>query len=112
VPAHPDIRERYLAVDVLVTDYSSAMFDFAVTGRPVLLFTYDLADYRDRLRVFYLDLDAVTAAHADRLARFRRTFDPYDDEHATDRVLDLFFPTRAAAPAASASTDGGGRRAR
>ena len=133
VSAYPDIRELYLAADVLVTDYSSAMFDFAVTSRPILLFTYDLADYRDRLRGFYLDLeeiapgpllatsdqvltalrdlDAVVEAHADRYARFRQTFDPHDDGHATDRVLDLFFPTRAAAPAASASTHGGGHRA-
>src|SRR5207253_3081410 len=59
VSAHPDIRELYLAADVLVTDYSSAMFDFAVTGRPILLFTYDLADYRDRLRGFYFDLEEI-----------------------------------------------------
>jgi CDP-glycerol glycerophosphotransferase (TagB/SpsB family) len=134
VSTHPDIRELYLAADVLVTDYSSAMFDFAVTGKPILLFTYDLADYRDRLRGFYLDLEeiapgpllatsdevldaigdlsAVRTAHAERYARFRQTFDPYDDGHATDRVLDLFFPTHRGAPTASATTDGGGSRAR
>ena len=43
---------------MLVTDYSSAMFDFAVTGRPMLFFTYDLADYRDSLRGFYFDFEA------------------------------------------------------
>ena len=46
----------YLAADVLVTDYSSAMFDVAVTGKPVLLWCYDLAHYRDGLRGFTLDL--------------------------------------------------------
>ena len=35
VSLHPDVSELYLAADVLVTDYSSTMFDFAVTGRPV-----------------------------------------------------------------------------
>jgi CDP-glycerol glycerophosphotransferase len=34
------------------------MFDFAVTGRPMLFFTYDLERYRDRLRGFYLDFEA------------------------------------------------------
>src|SRR6185312_833190 len=38
----PDIRDLYLAADVLVTDYSSAMFDFAVTGKPMVFYTYDL----------------------------------------------------------------------
>ena len=42
VSDHPDIRELYLAADVLITDYSSAMFDFAVTGKPIVLYTYDL----------------------------------------------------------------------
>jgi CDP-glycerol glycerophosphotransferase (TagB/SpsB family) len=133
VSLHPDIAELYLAADVLVTDYSSAMFDFAVTGRPILLFTYDLADYRDRLRGFYLDLeeiapgpllatsdevltalrdlDAVRSAHAGRYAEFRRTFNPNDDGHAGERVLERFFPIPAAATAPGTIPHGGGRHA-
>jgi len=35
--------------DALITDYSSVMFDYAQTGRRIILFTYDLEDYiRDR----------------------------------------------------------------
>ena len=58
VTAYPDIAELFLVSDVLVTDYSSAMFDYAVTGRPILFFTYDLAEYRDSLRGFYFDFEA------------------------------------------------------
>src|ERR1700749_1601985 len=58
VPAYPDITELYLASDVLVTDYSSAMFDYAVTGRPIVFFVYALAEYRDTLRGFYFDFEA------------------------------------------------------
>jgi CDP-glycerol glycerophosphotransferase len=47
VSDYPDIADLYLATDVLVTDYSSAMFDFAVTGKPMVFFTYDLERYRD-----------------------------------------------------------------
>ena len=32
VTGYPDISELFLISDVLITDYSSAMFDFAVTG--------------------------------------------------------------------------------
>ena len=34
VTTYPDIADLLLVTDVLVTDYSSVMFDFAVTGRP------------------------------------------------------------------------------
>ncbi|MBM7807729.1 CDP-glycerol glycerophosphotransferase [Geodermatophilus bullaregiensis] len=129
VSAYPDIRDLYLAADLLVTDYSSTMFDFAITGKPILLFTYDLAEYRDRLRGFYFDLeevapgpllatsrelvdavadlDRVTAAHAERYARFRETFTALEDGHATERVLDLFFPP-GGSPAGAAPTTRGG----
>src|SRR3954451_6565482 len=114
VSAYPDVCELYLAADVLVTDYSSAMFDFAVTGKPMLFFTYDLEHYRDDLRGFYFDLaevapgplvrtseelieaiadrDVAASELADRYARFRDTFCSLEDGHATDRVLDLLFP--------------------
>jgi CDP-glycerol glycerophosphotransferase len=58
VTIYPDMADLLLIADVLITDYSSAMFDFAVTGRPMLFFTYDLERYRDRLRGFYLDFEA------------------------------------------------------
>jgi CDP-glycerol glycerophosphotransferase len=130
VSAEPDPAGLYLAADVLVTDYSSVMFDFAVTGKPVLLFTYDLDHYRDDLRGFYVDLeevapgpllstsaelvdaladlDAATAPHAERYAEFRQTFCHLEDGHATERVLDLLFPPATA----GATTRGGDDRAR
>lgn len=110
VSDYPDIRDLYLAADVLITDYSSAMFDFAVTGKPIIFFTYDLTEYRDGARGFYFDLeaeapgplcratadvvavledlDAVHASHADRYGRFRERFCPLDDGGAAARVVD------------------------
>lgn len=109
---HPDISDLYLAADVMVTDYSSTQFDFAVLGRPIIYFPYDLAHYSANLRGFYLDydqqhlpgpmvmtseevldaladLDAVTERYAEPLAEFRRTFCSLEDGSATERVLDL-----------------------
>lgn len=116
VCGHADIRDLYLAADAMVTDYSSTMFDFAITGKPLLFYTYDLEDYRDRLRGFYFDLedvapgplvrtsaelvealgdlDAVRATYSDRYAAFRQTFSCLEDGSATDRVLDLLFRSR------------------
>ncbi|MFL5844410.1 MAG: CDP-glycerol glycerophosphotransferase family protein [Solirubrobacteraceae bacterium] len=55
VTSYPDATELLLAADVLVTDYSALLFDFALTGRPMILFAYDLETYRDEVRGFYLD---------------------------------------------------------
>lgn len=55
VSDYRDVRDLYLAADLLVADCSSTMFDRAVTGRPILLFTYDLDHYRDELRGCYVD---------------------------------------------------------
>ncbi|MFI6293270.1 CDP-glycerol glycerophosphotransferase family protein [Nonomuraea sp. NPDC050790] len=113
VSAYPDIQELFLVADVLVTDYSSAMFDFAVTGRPMLFHTYDLEHYRDTLRGFYFDfeaeapgpllretgeviaavadLDEVKEKYAGLYADFARTFCPLDDGHAAARVVGRVF---------------------
>ncbi len=112
VSFHPDVAELYLAADVMVTDYSSTMFDFAVTGKPMAFFAYDLDDYRDRERGFYFDflpeapgpvvtttaelIDAVEhlgdGGYAERYERFRERFCHLEDGRATERVLDLLAP--------------------
>lgn len=107
---YPDISELFLITDVLVTDYSSAMFDFAVTGRPMVFFTYDLERYRDHVRGFYFDFDAeapgpllstsqevvdalrepgaLDAGFRDARTAFAARYCPHDDGHAASRVLD------------------------
>lgn len=54
---HDDIRELYLIADLLITDYSSVFFDYAILKRPMLFFVYDIDDYRDNLRGFYFNFE-------------------------------------------------------
>lgn len=54
VSDHPDINELMLISDVLVTDYSSAMYEFALLGRPMAFFAPDHAAYQ-RERGLYFD---------------------------------------------------------
>ncbi len=110
VTTHQDISDLYLAADVLVTDYSSSMFDFAVTGKPIIFFAYDLEHYRDAVRGFYWPLeseapgpvvrstDGVIAAlenvadvgiqYAEAYGRFRAKYCSLDDGAASTRVVD------------------------
>lgn len=63
VTDYPEINDLYLAADLLVTDYSSAVFDYAVLGRPMYLLVPDLAEY-GASRGFYLDFGADLPGHA------------------------------------------------
>jgi CDP-glycerol glycerophosphotransferase len=112
VSSYPDIRDLYLVADVLVTDYSSVMFDFVNTGRPLLFFTWDLEEYRDNLRGFYFDfeaeapgplltetsgvidalrrLDAVGEEYAERYQAFRDRYTGLEDGRSAERFIERF----------------------
>ncbi|MYV64046.1 CDP-glycerol:glycerophosphate glycerophosphotransferase, partial [Streptomyces sp. SID4931] len=110
VSHHPGASGLLLIADVLVTDYAGLMFDFALTGRPMLFHTYDLEHYRDTVRGFCLDFetrapgpllvttdevaqtlrdtDRSAARHADAYESFRRDYCDLDDGNAAARVAD------------------------
>lgn len=52
------------ATDLLITDYSSIMFDYAVSKKKIILFTYDREEYLTG-RGMYLDLNQVELPKAD-----------------------------------------------
>src|SRR5690606_29230843 len=56
VTGYADMSRLMLAADALVTDYSSVMFDFTITGKPLYFLVPDLEHYRGALRGFYFDL--------------------------------------------------------
>lgn len=113
VTAYPEIADLYLAADVLVTDYSSVMFDFCVTGKPIVFLAPDLEHYRDSTRGFYvdyaaevpgpiarttdevvavlMDLPATVEAYRSKYERFVQTYASRDDGEATTRVVDELF---------------------
>lgn len=105
VSDHPDINELMHVSDVLVTDYSSAIYEFSLLGRPMAFFAPDHADYDDE-RGFYFDFRTgvpgpIFEATADlaawlragefdleRVARFRDESFEVADGHATERFVD------------------------
>ncbi|WP_019158045.1 CDP-glycerol glycerophosphotransferase family protein [Brevibacterium senegalense] len=111
VSKYPDIQELFLASDMLVTDYSSSFFDYAILKRPIIFYAFDLENYRDNLRGFYLNYDTdlpgpivrteVELASAiddfregrmdpeDTVGDFSREYSPNDDGGASGRVIDL-----------------------
>lgn len=55
--SYEDIKDLYLISDILITDYSSVFFDYAILNRPMIFFVHDIESYRDQLRGFYFDFE-------------------------------------------------------
>ncbi|MFM6963908.1 MAG: CDP-glycerol glycerophosphotransferase family protein [Micrococcales bacterium] len=109
---YPDVTELYLACDVLVTDYSSMMFDFSITGKPMLFLAPDLDRYKNE-QGFYFDfeseapgpilnnqdevlraLDRIDQISLEYQARYRdwqKRFNALEDGKAAARVVDAVF---------------------
>jgi CDP-glycerol glycerophosphotransferase len=126
VSDYPRVADLYLAADVLITDYSSGMFDYAVLDRPIVIYAPDWEVYRS-VRGTYFDLPtappgpvARTASElfnvfrsgayrapeaTEARAAFRDRFCRLDDGHAAERVVQRIMlgiepqPPRAAAAA-------------
>ncbi len=104
---YPEINELYIISDLLITDYSSVFFDFAVLGKPIIFYMYDLKEYRDHIRGFYVDLkelpgeivekeenlikairDAAKFTIDSRYKKFNDKYNYLEDGKASKRVIE------------------------
>ena len=100
-------QELMMISDVLITDYSSIMIEFAILDKPIVFFVYDLENYLASERGFYYDfkktvpgrivyssdelIDAIKNEDYDmnKLSGFVKTqFDAIDGE-SSKRVVDF-----------------------
>jgi len=104
--SYPDMQELLLIADVLITDYSSTIYDAAIMNKLVLLYAPDLDDYKSNrgLKQVYFDFPTRICQTADELFSFVDELDMaayharlraflsnvriFDDGHASERVVD------------------------
>ena len=114
VSTYPQINDLYLASDLLITDYSSMMFDYSVTRRPMIFFTPDIEEYTDpKVRGVYFDLEEIAPGPVvrtpgevvdllgsmdswlptfdERYEAWTTRFNHADDGHAAERAVDALF---------------------
>ena len=110
VSLYSEINDLYIISDVLITDYSSVLFDYGILKRPILFYMYDLEYYQDELRGFYLTLDELPGPivetqedleeklltldewtkSEDYISKYKEFSDRFtylDDGHAAERVV-------------------------
>jgi CDP-ribitol ribitolphosphotransferase len=101
----PDVNEVMLAADILVTDYSSIVFEYALLNRPMAFLAPDLAAY-ERERGFFFDYRSgvpgpvvetteqliawinAKAFDLPRVAKFAAESFDVMDGHATERLVE------------------------
>lgn len=108
---YQDIQELYLVSDVLITDYSSVMFDYALLKRPIILYCYDLEEYITRRGMYFNFADKAPGPvcqsmndvvhylnHPDQLGQFNGALEDFasefgsiEDGHASERVIKKIF---------------------
>jgi CDP-glycerol glycerophosphotransferase (TagB/SpsB family)/glycosyltransferase involved in cell wall biosynthesis len=104
VTAYPNINELFYISDLLITDYSSSIFEFALLRKPMIFFAYDLDKYLNERGFYYNYFDFVPGPICkktdevveciEKLEDFRFEYDEFIkkymnmcDGHATERLI-------------------------
>ena len=89
--------------DVLITDYSSVFFDFAVSNKKIILFAYDEREYfEDRGTYFGFNelpfkkvknvhdlIDTINSKDDVDITKFLNRFCPYENINASSKIVEL-----------------------
>lgn len=108
--AEYDISQLYIMSDILITDYSSAFFDYAIMSRPIYFYMFDLGEYAQELRGFYFNiyttlpgdivdnetdlLTCICDGKFDyvRLKSFNEQFNAWNDGTCSKKVIETLLP--------------------
>ena len=95
-----------------MTDYSSVFFDFANLKKPIIYYMYDIDDYQNNLRDFYisldelpgpiaktqeeledniLNIDKIFEKYKNKYEKFNKKYNYLDDGNASYRVIKKIF---------------------
>jgi CDP-glycerol glycerophosphotransferase len=104
-----DIIELSIISDVLITDYSSTIFDYSILEKPMIFYMYDIDEYLT-YRGFYLDykkdlpgpivksekelynlvedIDKLSKDYEKKLKDFKKKYNYMNDGHINERIVE------------------------
>lgn len=104
---YPDMQELLLAAQTVITDYSSCIFDYMLTGRPAFIYAPDRQRYEEERGLYYPLQETPFPIAEDmtqlceniqnfslndyqrRVREFLSAWNVFEDGHASERVVDL-----------------------
>lgn len=108
VSEHPDSQELVAASDILITDYSSIMFEPAFVKKPVFLFATDKKEYINGERELLIDYDTLPfpiaesneelmqniqkfnrQEYEENVTKFLDKYGVHEDGHASERAAEF-----------------------
>ena len=110
-----DPNDLYIVSDMMITDYSSTMFDYANLKKPMIFHMFDKKEYENDIRGFYISVEdlpgpitstteeLVTAIQSlsssfiydQKYQTFNNTFNQYENGQAARSVIDNCFTAEA-----------------
>ena len=106
--SYDDVQELFIISEVLITDYSSVMFDFAITEKTMIFYPYDLGHYDNNIRGFYFDYNEVPGPivyntmelcksiieydkdiYSEKIKSFATKYETFNDGKACERIVDI-----------------------
>ena len=86
---YSDMQELLLVSDILITDYSSSIWDFALLEKPGFLYTPDLQDYLNE-RGFYTPIEQWPFPFAASNEELRELIESFNEEKNKKKIAGHF----------------------
>lgn len=104
VTEYPNINHLLVGADILITDYSSIPFEYALLNKPMIFYLYDFETYKKEQGLFFDDINkypgAVTTTtdevistikskelHVDLVQPFADQWNKYSNGHSSDNLI-------------------------
>ncbi len=109
---YPEATHLYLISDILITDYSSAIFDFAITQKPMILYAYDRKEYEKEFGLYFnyeklapcdicknsislvesiKDIENFYKKYGEKYKQFKNLYLEAEKGNASEKVIDIMF---------------------
>lgn len=86
---YDDMQELLAVADVLITDYSSSMFDFTLTRKPCFLYVPDVQEYMQD-RTFYFNLEDLPFSLGENNDELIREIEEFDQDLYNEKLSGFF----------------------